>query len=68
MISAAGKSAKYPNGKAEVMRSAIEDGEVTPRDFSVSALQEHSLWILDKPNGSNVGLALSTVEKTVVDT
>lgn len=67
VISAAGKSAKYPNGKASAMRLAVTDEDVTPKDFPASALREYALWIFDEPNGSETGLGLSTVEKTVAD-
>ena len=67
VISAAGKSEKYPNGKASAMRLAIADEDVTSKDFPASALREYALWILDEPNGSEMELELSTVEKTVAD-
>ena len=69
VISAAGKSPKYPNGKASAMRLAIADSEVTPRDFPASALRESAVWILDEPNGSEMSelFELSSVEKAVAD-
>jgi len=67
VISAAGKSIKYPNGKAEAMRLAVADEGVTPRDFPASALREYAVWIFDEPNGSEMDLELSTVEKAVAD-
>ena len=67
VISAAGKSPKYPNGKASAMRLAIADGEVTPKDFPASALRQHAVWILDAPNGSEMDAGLSTVEQAVAD-
>lgn len=39
VISAAGKSIKYPNGKAAAMRLAVVDESVTPKDFPASALR-----------------------------
>ena len=63
----AGKSAKYPNGKASAMRLAVTDEDVMPEDFRASALREYALWIFDEPNGSETGLGLSTVEKSVAD-
>ena len=67
VISAAGKSVKYPNGKASAMRLAIADGDVTPKDFPASSLREYAVWILDEPNGSEMDLGLSTVDKAVAD-
>lgn len=67
VISAAGQSVKYPNGKASAMRMAIADESVTPKDFPASALREYALWILDEPNGSEMELEVSTVEKAVAD-
>merc|ERR1711966_540382 len=67
VISAAGQSVKYPNGKASAMRLAIADEDVTPKDFPASALRENAVWILDAPNGSEMDFEMSTVEKTVAD-
>lgn len=68
VISAAGKSDKYPNGKADAMRLAIADGDVTPKDFPASALRKDAVWILDEPNGSElVGMGMSTVDAAVED-
>lgn len=67
VISAAGQSIKYPNGKASAMNLAIADESVTPKDFPASALRAHAVWILDEPNGSEMDIALSTVEKAVAD-
>lgn len=67
VISAAGQSVKYPNGKASAMRLAIADGDVTPKDFPASALRGNAVWILDEPNGSEMDLGISTVEKAVAD-
>jgi len=67
VISAAGQSIKYPNGKASAMNLAIADETVTPKDFPASALRAHAVWILDEPNGSEMDIALSTVEKAVAD-
>jgi len=67
VISAAGKSPKYPNGKASAMRLAVADEEVTPKDFPASALREHAVWIFDAPNGSEMDLEPSTVERAVAD-
>ncbi|KAL7541027.1 hypothetical protein ACHAXR_010574 [Thalassiosira sp. AJA248-18] len=67
VISAAGQSEKYPNGKAAAMRLAIADETVTPKDFPASALREFATWILDEPNGSEIELELSSVEKAVAD-
>jgi 6-phosphogluconolactonase len=67
VISAAGKSEKYPKGKAAAMRLAIADESVTPKDFPASALREYATWILDEPNGSEMDFPLSTVEKAVAD-
>ena len=65
VISAAGQSAKYPNGKAGAMRMAISDGSVSPRTFPAMALRGDAVWILDAPNGSELGLGTSTVEDAV---
>ena len=54
VISAAGKSEKYPKGKAAAMRLAIADEEITPAQFPACALREVALWILDEPNGSEM--------------
>lgn len=67
VISAAGQSEKYPKGKSAAMRLAIADEAVTPKDFPASALREYALWILDEPNGSEMDLELSTVDKAVAD-
>jgi 6-phosphogluconolactonase len=70
VISAAGKSDKYPKGKAGAMRLAIADEKVTPKDFPASALRECAIWILDEPNSSEMDDmlgGLSTVEKTVAN-
>ena len=67
VISAAGRSAKYPNGKAGAMRLAVQDGDVTPQTFPASALREHALWIFDAPNGSELDLGLSTIDKVLAD-
>jgi 6-phosphogluconolactonase len=55
VVSAAGKSAKYPKGKADAMGLAISDGDVTFRTFPASALRQTAIWILDEPNASNLG-------------
>lgn len=67
VISAAGQSVKYPNGKASAMRLAIVDDQVTPGTFPACALRECAVWILDEPNGSELGegVSLSTVDKAV---
>ncbi|KAL3783477.1 hypothetical protein HJC23_000315 [Cyclotella cryptica] len=67
VISAAGKSEKYPNGKAGAMRLAIAEKSVTPKEFPACALRESAVWILDEPNGSELGMGLSSVEKAVGD-
>lgn len=67
VISAAGQSVKYPNGKASAMRLAIADDEVTPQTFPASSLRDHAVWILDAPNGGEMDIELSTVEKAVAD-
>jgi 6-phosphogluconolactonase len=59
VISAAGKSEKYPNGKADAMRLATVEENVTPKDFPASALRDAAFWILDEPNGSETGMPLS---------
>ena len=65
VISAAGQSAKYPNGKASAMRMAISDGAASPKTFPAMALREYAVWILDAPNGSELGLGTSTMENAV---
>ncbi|KAL3808147.1 hypothetical protein ACHAXA_000431 [Cyclostephanos tholiformis] len=66
VISAAGKSAKYPNGKAGAMRMAIMDENVMPSAFPAVALREYAAWILDGPNGSElINAKMSTVEDAV---
>lgn len=68
VISAAGQSEKYPQGKASAMRLAIADESVTPKDFPASALREYAVWILDEPNGSAMAdVKRSTVENAVGD-
>jgi len=67
VISAAGQSIKSPNGKADAMRLAIADESVTPKDFPASSLRGSAVFILDAPNGSEVDVDLSTVEKAVAD-
>lgn len=52
VVSAAGKSDKYPQGKASAMRLAIEDADITPAQFPACALRETAVWILDEPNAS----------------
>lgn len=52
VVSAAGKSDKYPQGKASAMRLAIEDANITPAEFPACALREKAIWILDEPNAS----------------
>lgn len=54
VVSAAGKSDKYPKGKAAAMRLAIEDSEITPNQFPACALRSTARWILDEPNGSEM--------------
>jgi 6-phosphogluconolactonase len=54
VVSAAGKSEKYPKGKAAAMRLAIEDSEITPNEFPACALRSTARWILDEPNGSEM--------------
>jgi hypothetical protein len=49
------------------MRLAISDENVTPKDFPASALREYAVWILDAPNGSELGMELSSIEKAVAD-
>ena len=65
VISAAGQSEKYPNGKAGAMRLAIGEEDITPKEFPASALRECAVWILDEPNGSELGMGLSSKEKAV---
>mmetsp|Transcript_1290 Transcript_1290/g.2677 ORF Transcript_1290/g.2677 Transcript_1290/m.2677 type:complete len:307 (-) Transcript_1290:139-1059(-) len=66
VISAAGKSEKYPKGKAAAMRLAIVDEVVTPKDFPASALRDYAVWILDEPNGSEMEeIERSSIEKAV---
>ena len=68
VISAAGQSVKYPNGKASAMRLAIADETVTPKEFPASSLRSNAVWILDEPNGSEMKeIGLSTVDKAVAD-
>ena len=67
VISAAGQSVKYPNGKASAMRLAVADENVTAKDFPASALRENAVWIFDEPNGSEMEMEMSTVEKAVAD-
>lgn len=54
VVSAAGKSDKYPAGKAAAMLRAIDDEHVTPREFPACALRQTTVWILDEPNGSEM--------------
>lgn len=54
VVSAAGKSEKYPSGKASAMRLAVDDEQVTPAEFPACALRGTTVWILDEPNGSEM--------------
>jgi 6-phosphogluconolactonase len=54
VVSAAGKSDKYPKGKASAMRLAMEDPEITPDQFPACAIRDKALWILDEPNASEM--------------
>lgn len=65
VISAAGKSEKYPNGKAAAMRLAVGEENITPKDFPATALRECAVWIFDEPNGSELAIGVSSVEKAV---
>jgi hypothetical protein len=54
-VPAAGQqSARYWQGKAAAIRLAIEDSDITPTKFPAIALQEMAVWILDKPNTSEM--------------
>jgi len=65
VISAAGKSPKYPNGKASAMRLAMEDDVITPVGFPASALRQTAVWILDEPNASEMPSIQRTVPQDV---
>ena len=54
VVSAAGKSEKYPKGKASAMRLAVDDEEITPAEFPACALRETTTWIFDEPNASEI--------------
>ncbi|GAX11018.1 6-phosphogluconolactonase [Fistulifera solaris] len=54
VVSAAGKSDKYPKGKASAMRMAVDDEQVTPAEFPACALRGTTVWIFDEPNGSEM--------------
>lgn len=54
VVVAAGKSEKYPNGKASAMRLAVDDEQVTPTEFPACALRVTTVWIFDEPNGSEM--------------
>jgi len=54
VVAAAGKSEKYPNGKASAMRLAIEEESSCPKEFPASALRQTAVWILDEPNASEM--------------
>jgi 6-phosphogluconolactonase len=56
VVAAAGKSTKYPQGKATAMRYAIADGSMSPTTFPACALRETAIWILDEPNASQLNL------------
>jgi 6-phosphogluconolactonase len=56
VVSAAGKSEKYPKGKASAMRMAVDDEQVTPHEFPACALRGTTVWIFDEPNGSETPL------------
>jgi 6-phosphogluconolactonase len=56
VVSAAGQSDKYPQGKAAAMRLAMEDPDITPAEFPACALRATTLWILDEPNASELRL------------
>jgi len=67
VVSAAGQSEKYPQGKASAMRLAIEDPEITPAKFPACALRETAVWILDEPNASEMpSLKRSSLEEVAV--
>jgi len=54
VVSAAGKSEKYPKGKASAMRLAVDDEDITPAEFPACALRETTQWIFDEPNASEM--------------
>lgn len=54
VVSAAGKSDKYPKGKAAAMKLAVDDEEITPSKFPASALRKTTQWIFDEPNASDM--------------
>jgi 6-phosphogluconolactonase len=54
VVAAAGQSAKYPKGKAEAMKLAIQYPDVRPQLFPACALREDAIWILDEANASDM--------------
>ena len=68
VVSAAGKSANCPNGETSAMRLAVGDENVAPKCYPSSALRECAFWTFDEPNGSEMDLGLSTVDKAVTGT
>ena len=67
VVAAAGKSEKYPNGKASAMRLAMADPDITPAQFPACALRESAVWILDEPNASEMpSFPRSSLEDVVV--
>jgi 6-phosphogluconolactonase len=54
VVSAAGQSEKYPQGKASAMRLAVDDEDITPAEFPACALRGTTRWIFDEPNASEM--------------
>jgi len=51
VVASAGKSQKYPLGKAEAMIRCLEADE-TPASFPASALRDTALWLMDQDAAS----------------
>lgn len=67
VVAAAGKSEKYPKGKASAMRLAVEDPDITPSQFPACALRQSAIWILDEPNASEMpSLKRSTLDEVLL--
>ena len=66
VVSAAGKSEKYPKGKASAMRLAVDDGGITPAKFPACALRGKTTWIFDEPNASEMpSRSVTTLEQAM---
>lgn len=61
------KLLEYLNNKVLAMRLVIADEAIISKDFPISVLRDHTIWILNKLNRLEMNLGLSTIEKAIVD-